>query len=85
MIQTLKNKKISMVASLQVLVTPTSQINKINYFSRRDQAHRDIVITAKGSPLSFTILSDGKVGFFLLDQSTERVNKFMVFFFNVER
>lgn len=74
-----------MVASLQTLETPTAQINKINYFSRRDQAHRDIVITAKGKPLGFVILLDGKVGFLLLDQSTEMVNKFMVFFVNVER
>lgn len=70
MIQTVKNKKISMVASLQVQVTQTNQINKINYFSRRDQAHRDIIITAKGKALSFNILSDGKSGFFVLDQST---------------
>ena len=37
-----------MVASLQVVNTPINQINKINYFSRRDQAHRDISIQAKG-------------------------------------
>lgn len=84
-IQIVKNKKVNIVASLQVLETSSNQINKINFFSRRDQAHRDIVITAKGKTLGFVILSDGKVGFLLFDQSTERVNKFIVYFVNVER
>lgn len=48
MIQIQKNKKISMVSSLAVIDTLSGQINKINYFSRRDQAHRDISISARG-------------------------------------